>query len=41
MTASNFRIPSVSGRGAGRDPQEARGSRQDSSPQGHISRKEL
>src|SRR5262245_24108321 len=37
MAASNFRIPSVSGHGAGRDPQEARGSRQDSSPQGHTS----
>src|SRR5215475_4170697 len=30
------RIPSVSGRDAGRDPKEARGSSQDSSPKGHV-----
>ena len=30
------RIPSVSGRDAGRDPKEARGSSRDSSPKGHV-----
>ncbi|HEX5084286.1 MAG TPA: hypothetical protein VFY40_19755 [Blastocatellia bacterium] len=36
MRGSIFRVPSVSGRGAVRDPQEARGSRQDLPPKGHA-----